>query len=191
MRITLLALYPASGLLRAGDVKETNTDAQLLATLNDRFENIRSNIHAAIEGIESGDIRPELLESVVAETLKETPEADFAAVTEYLQRERQQENTFRFFGFLAQIGLTVAAIFSGGFLGAVMAALASVMGIGQAAYEFEQADDLNTVAKTGQAGGNQLLADPDAARFNYVMGWVNLVLAGIDLGSVAVGRLEL
>ena len=61
------------------------------------------------------------------------------------------------------------------------------MGMGQAAYEFEQADDLNTVAKTGQAGGNQLLADPDAARFNYVMGWVNLVLAGIDLGSVAVG----
>jgi len=183
----LLQLYPASGVLRAGDVKETNTDAQLLATLNDRFENIRSNIHAAIEGIESGDIRPELLESVVAETLKETPEADIAAVTEYLQRERQQENTFRFFGFLAQIGLTVAAIFSGGFLGAVMAALASAMGIGQAAYELEQAGDLNTVAKTGQAGGNQLLADPDAARFNYVMGWVNLVLAGIDLRSVAVG----
>lgn len=183
----MLQLYPASGVLRAGDVKETNTDAQLLATLNDRFENIRSNIHAAIEGIESGDIRPELLESVVAETLKETPEADIAAVTEYLQRERQQENTFRFFGFLAQIGLTVAAIFSGGFLGAVMAALASAMGIGQAAYELEQAGDLNTVAKTGQAGGNQLLADPDAARFNYVMGWVNLVLAGIDLRSVAVG----
>ena len=187
VRYSLLQLYPASGVLRAGDVKETNTDAQLLATLNDRFENIRSNIHAAIEGIESGDIRPELLESVVAETLKETPEADIAAVTEYLQRERQQENTFRFFGFLAQIGLTVAAIFSGGFLGAVMAALASAMGIGQAAYELEQAGDLNTVAKTGQAGGNQLLADPDAARFNYVMGWVNLVLAGLDLRSVAVG----
>ena len=187
VRYTLLQLYPASGVLRARDVKETNTDTQLLATLNDRFENIRSNIHAAIEGIESGDIRPELLESVVAETLKETPEADIAAVTEYLQSERQQENTFRFFGFLAQIGLTVAAIFTGGFLGAVMAALASVMGIGQAAYELEQADDLNTVAKTGQAGGNQLLADPDAARFNYVMGWVNLALAGIDLRSVAVG----
>ena len=185
VRYTLLQLYPASGVLRAGDVKETNTDTQLLATLNDRFENIRSNIQVAIKGIESGDIRPELLESVVAETLKETPEADIAAVTKYLENKRQQENTFRFFGFLAEIGLTVAAIFTGGFLGAVMAALASAMGIGQAAYEFEQADDLNTVAKTGQAGGNQLLADPDVARFNYIMGWVNLVLAGID-GGLAV-----
>ena len=118
----MLQLYPASGVLRAGDVKETNTDAQLLATLSDRFEDIHSNIKAAFKGIESGDIRPERLEPLVAATLKETPEADIAAVTEYLQSERQQENTFRFFGFLAQIGLTVAAIFSGGFLGAVMGA---------------------------------------------------------------------
>ncbi|MEG4323800.1 hypothetical protein QUB37_13140 [Microcoleus sp. AT3-A2] len=185
VRGTLLALYPASGLLTAGDVKETNSDAQLLATLNDRFENIRSNIKAAIKGIDSGDIRPERLEPLVAETLKETPEADNSAVTEYLQGERQRENTFRFFGFLAQIGLTVAAIFTGGLPGAVMGALASTMGIGQAIYEFEEASDLNTVAKTGQAGGNQLLADPGAARFNYIMGWVNVVLAGID-GGLAV-----
>lgn len=166
VRYTLLQLYPASGVLKAGDVKETNSDARLLVTLNDRFENIRSNIKAAIKGIDSGDIRPERLEPLVAETLKETPEADISAVTEYLQGERQRENTFRFFGFLAQIGLTVAAIFTGGLPGAVMGTIASTMGIGQAIYEFEEASDLNTVAKTGQAGGNQLLADPGAARFN-------------------------
>ncbi len=185
VRYTLLQLYPASGLLRAGDVKPTNSNAQLLATLNERFENILSNIRAAIEGINSGDIRLEKLEPLVAATLQETKEADIAAVNSYLQGERHRQNTFRFFGFLAQIGLGVATIFMGRLPGLILGALASATGIGQSIYEFEEASKLNTVAKIGQAGGNQLLVDPDAARFNYIMGWVNLVLAGID-GGLAV-----
>ena len=186
VRGTLLLLYPASGLLRVEDVKETNNDAKLLATLNQRFESILSDIDKAAQGIVSEDIPLSQLEPLVAATLKETSQADIAAVEEYLKGDRSRENTFRFLGFLAQIGLTIAAIFTGGIAGAVMGAIAAAMGIGQAVYEFEQADDLNTVAKTGQAGGNQLLADPDAARFNYVMGWVNLVLAGIDAAGLAV-----
>jgi hypothetical protein len=186
VRSTLLALYPASGLLGDGDVKETNSDAKLLAILNDRFENILFNISAAIERVNSGDIPLLQLEPLIQATLQQTPEAEKAAVNQYLDSARSQKNTFLLIGFLAQIGLTVAAIFTGGFVGVVMGAIAAATGIGQAAYEFEEADDLNTIAKTGEAGGNQLLADPEAARINYIMGWVNLVLAGIDLGSLAV-----
>jgi tetratricopeptide (TPR) repeat protein len=186
VRYTLLQLYPASGLLGVGDVKPTNNDTELRDSLNKRFKDILGDIEKAAQGINSGDIRPEKLDQLVADTLKETPEADIAAVNSYLQGVHQRDNTFRFLGFLAEIGLGVAAIFTGGFVGAVMGAIATIMGIGQSIYEFEEADDLNTVAKTGEAGGNQLVADPDAAQFNYVMGWVHVVLAGLEGLSLAV-----
>ena len=190
MRSTLLALYPASGLLEARDLKEANSDAKLLATLNDRFKDILENIFEAIKRVNSGDIPLLQLEPLIQGTLKETPEADITAINQYLQSERGRENTFRLVGFLAQIGLTVGAIFTGGFVGVVMGAIATATGIGQAAYEFEEAEDLNVVAKTGQAGGNQLLTDPGEARFNYIMGLVNLLLAAgiIDVVVFSVKR---
>jgi len=185
VRITLLALYPASGLLQARDVKESNSDAKLLATLNERLESVLSDIDRARQGIVSGDIQLLELEPLVAAVREETPEAEKAAVDKYLRDQRNLKNTFQFLGYFAQIGLTVAAFLTKGLTAVISARIGTATGIGQALYEFEQASDLNTIAKTGQAGGNQLLADPEAARFNYIMGWVNLVLAGID-GVLAV-----
>ena len=63
--------------------------------------------------------------------------------------------------------------------------MGTALGIGTAAYEFERADDLNLIAKTGDAGGNQLLTQPDKAKQDYLLGWANLVLAGID-GGLAI-----
>jgi hypothetical protein len=185
VRIALLALYPASGLLQARDVKESNSDAKLLATLNERFESVLSDIERARQGIVSGDIQLLELEPLVAAVREETPEAEKAAVDKYLRDQRNVKNTFQFLGFLGQIGLTLLAFLTKGWTAVISARIGTATGIGQALYEFEQASDLNTIAKTGQAGGNQLLADPEAARFNYIMGWVNLVLAGID-GVLAV-----
>ena len=185
VRITLLALYPASALLRAEDVKESNSDAKLLATLNERFDSVLSEIERARQGIVSGDIQLLELEPLVAAVREETPEAEKAAVDKYLRDQRNVKNTFQFLGFLGQIGLTLLAFLTKGSIAVISARIGTATGIGQALYEFEQASDLNTIAKTGQAGGNQLLADPEAARFNYIMGWVNLVLTGID-GVLAV-----
>jgi len=187
VRITLLALYPASGLLRAEDVKESNSDAKLLATLNERFDSVLKEIERARQGIVSGDIQLLELEPLVAAVRQETPEAEKAAVDKYLRDQRNVKNTFQFLGFLGQIGLTLLAFLTKGLISVIAARIGTATGIGQALYEFEQASDLNTIAKTGQAGGNQLLADPEAARFNYIMGWVNLVLAGID-GALDVGE---
>jgi hypothetical protein len=187
VRYTLLQLYPASGLLKARDVKPTNNDDPLLRTLSERFENILENIRNAEIGIQNGDIPLLELEELIEPTRKEIPEADRAAVDKYIQDQRNRKNNFRLIGFLLQIGLAVGSLFTGGLIATVMKTLATVLGIGQSAYEFEEADDLNRVAATGgEAGGNQLLAEPDAARINYVMGWVNVALAGLDAVSLAV-----
>ena len=51
-----------------------------------------------------------------------------------------------------------------------------------AIYEFNEAANLNTAAGAQEAGGLSLISDPNEARFNYVMGWANLILAGVDFG---------
>ncbi len=187
VRYTLLQLYPASGLLKARDVKPTNNDDPLLRTLSERFENILENIRNAEIGIQNGDIPLLELEGLIEPTRKEIPEADRAAVDKYIQDQRNRKNNFRLIGFLSQIGLAVGSLFVGGLIATVMKTLAAALGIGQSAYEFEEAEDLNTVANTGgEAGGNQLLSDPDAARINYVMGWVNVALAGLEAVSLTV-----
>jgi hypothetical protein len=180
VRRTLLDLYPASGLLNVGDVQDGNNDTELLATLNERFDSIYLDIGNVAQGIDTGDIPLLKLDALVQTTLTETPPAEQATVTEYIKSESEREIQIQLGGFLGQLGLTALAFFSGGFVGIVIAGIATALGIGQAAYEFEEVIDLNNVAKTGKAGGNQLLSDPDAAQFDYIMGWVNLVLAGID-----------
>ena len=63
--------------------------------------------------------------------------------------------------------------------------MGTALGIGNAIYQFERASDLNLIAKTADAGGNQLLTQPDKAKTDYLLGWANLVLAGID-GGLAI-----
>lgn len=80
------------------------------------------------------------------------------------------------FGWLAVLGLGARAGVGLGLAGAAV-------GLGEAAYNFERADDLNVAAEASGAGApHALVEDPDAARFNYVMAWLNIALSVVDVG---------
>ncbi|KST65686.1 hypothetical protein [Mastigocoleus testarum] len=181
-RFTLLTLFPATGVLKGDDVKGDKTDGEVVERLNSGFDSVLSDIEKVEAGIHSGDIPITKLGAVVNQTLAEIPtDEEKQVVQKYLESERSKENKIALSSFAIQIGLTVAALCTGGVVGIIIAAVGASLSIGSAAYEWEIADDLNTVANTGKVGGNQLLENPQAARFNYVMGWVNLVLAGVDV----------
>ena len=181
LRVTLLALYPATGVLKTGDVKENKDDAAVIRKLNEGFKNILSDIDKTREGVINGDVPITKLGAIVSQTQNEIEgEEAKAAVERYLERERTRDNIISLSLFALEIGLTIAALCTGGIAGAILLGLGTTLGIGSAVYEFEEADDLNRAANTGKAGGNQLVDDPAAARFNYLMGAVNLFLAGVD-----------
>ena len=181
LRVTLLALYPATGVLKTGDVKENKDDAAVIRKLNEGFKNILSDIDKTREGVINGDVPITKLGAIVSQTQNEIEgEEAKAAVERYLERERTRDNIISLSLFALEIGLTIAALCTGGIAGAILLGLGTALGIGSAVYEFEEADDLNRAANTGKAGGNQLVDDPAAARFNYLMGAVNLFLAGVD-----------
>ena len=163
------------------------SDDAVQETIQERFDEIQSNISKVEAGVYNEDIPLIEMGPLVDETLAEMRKGDpshVEAVEAYLLGERRKQTAISLTTFAVELGLTVAACFTSGVTAIVLGLLGAGLGIGTAAYEFERADDLNTTANAGLPGDNQLVDDPDAARFNYIMGWANLVLAGIDSGIV-------
>lgn len=189
VRATLLAQYPAAGLIKPHEVEDSVSDAQLQEILSSRFAGVNRDIDAAKAGIDSGDIPLSELDAILPEVLAETPEQDRAEVEKYLKKQQRIDTAIEVGGTLGELGLTAGAIvtgiLSGGIIPTILGGLGTALGIGTAVYEFERAGDLNLVAKTGDAGGNQLLTEPNRAKKDYLLGWTNLVLAGID-GGLAI-----
>ena len=191
VRATLLANYPVSGLIEAHQVGDDVSDAQIEDILTYRFAGINRDIDVAKEKISNGDIPLNELDALIPEILAQTPEGQRGEVEKYLKKQQRIDTAISVGGTLGEIGLTagaiVSGILSGGVITTILAGLGTALGIGTATYEFERADDLNLIAKTGDAGGNQLLTQPDKAKQDYLLGWANLVLAGID-GGLAISE---
>ena len=189
VRATLLANYPISGLIKTHQVGDDVSDAELDEILNNRLAGVLFDIDTAKERISNGDVPLHQLDAVIPEIIAQTPEHQRAEVEQYLKKQQRIDTTIEVGGTLGEIGLTVGAIvsgiLSGGVIPTILGGLGTALGIGNAVYQFEKADDLNLIAKTGNAGGNQLLTQPDKAKQDYLLGWANLVLAGID-GGLAI-----
>ena len=112
----------------------------------------------------------------------------------YIAQQRRIDKTIKYGGTAAEVALTVGAvvssIYSFGITG-LLAGFGTAIGIGTAAYELEQAGDLNTLAKAGAGGGDPLIANPDAAQLNRNLAIANLVLAGVDVLAVGVDGAKL
>ena len=196
VRASLLAQYPASGLVKTEEAELG--DVELQGVLLERFNGVQQNIASSKEKINSGDVPIEQLEPVIDEVLAEDENLSTQERQEiegYIAQQRRIDKTIRYGGTAAEVALTagavIANIYSGGSLTPLLANFGIAIGIGNAAYEFEQAGDLNTLAKAGAGGGELLIADPDAAQLNRNLAIANLVLAGVDVLAVGVDGAKL
>ena len=195
VRKTLLDANPVPGLIEENQVQDSVSDRDLQETLKGKFEGINQSIEDVKKGVISEDIPLEQLDVVINEVKAGIPEQDLPAIEQYLNQRKRIDRIIEIGGLLGTLGLTamavIAHIFTGGITTVIFAGLGSALGLGGAIYELERADDLNNVAKVGDAGGNQLMSNPDLAKIDYAIAWANLVLAGIDSGLAVTEGLSL
>ena len=196
VRASLLAQYPASGLVKTEETELS--DAELQGVLLERFNSVQQNIESSREKINNEDVPIEQLEPVIDEVLAEQGEnlstEERQEIEGYIAQQRRIDKTIKYGGTAAEVALTVGAvisnIYSFGITG-LLAGFGAAIGLGTAAYELEQAGDLNTLAKAGVGGGDPLIANPDAAQLNRNLAIANLVLAGVDVLAVGVDGAKL
>lgn len=191
VRALLLKTYPEAALLNYGSTTSAreyrgDSDEQMHQILQTRIAQVLEAIEQVRLSIHQDEMPLSEMEPVVNEALQALPAGTEAEATalKFLADQQTQQIWIDLGGFLTEVGLTVGAFFTSGLTALVLAGLGIAVGAGNAAYNFERAEDLNAAATAGHAG-NPLVDDPDEARFNYIMGWVNLVLAGIDVAQAA------
>ena len=190
---TFLAEYPLASLLNTKQVDDSVSDKQLQQHLSGRLGKITESIEQTKQGLDNGDIPIEELDGLIPSVLAETPEHERAEVEKYIEGKLRRDAQIKTATTVGSLGLTVGAlaaapVTAGTSLSGVplaLSGLGTILGLGGSAYNFERANDLNRVAKTQDAGGNQLLTDPGAAKQDYVFAWVDLALGLID-GGLAV-----
>ncbi|WP_017660507.1 hypothetical protein [Baaleninema simplex] len=181
-RLIIGQSHPASSLFhddreKADDLAD---DRSLAYEIHTRFNRILEYIDKVEVALHEDKISLEDLDAVVTEVLEQIPRQGKEVIREYIDNQNRIEIAISFSALAVELGLGVAAFFTGyGILGII----GSLLGIGTAAVELNQAIQLENVAGSQEGGGQPLMSDPDAARFNYVMALANLALAGFDLVS--------
>ena len=193
-RNTLRAQYPALAVLdKTSDIDPETSNREVHDRMTEGFKDVQDMITDVSNRIHEEDIPLSKLGPLVKETQQEMGvteekrkegDAMSKAVLGWLDSQDTKEAWITWTGTILSLGLGIAAIIASGGTALILGLAGSIIGAGNAVYSFEQADDLYAAAKAG-TGGKPLVDDPEAARFNYIMGWVNLVLAGLDLGLAA------
>ena len=185
-----LAEYPLASLLNTQQVDDSVSDRQLQETLAGRLGQVNQSIEETKARLDNGDLPIEELDGLKPQVLANTPEHERAEVEKYIRGQKRKDTAIKTATTVGSLGLgigaLVAAPYSGGStLPYALGTLGSILGFGGAAYNFERAADLNQAAKTSDAGGNQLLNDPEQAKQDYAFAWVDLGLGLID-GGLAI-----
>jgi hypothetical protein len=192
-RNTLRREYPALAVIDPDEVEQATTNDELLKMISDGFAEVREAIDDVYTRIHEDDIPltklgpivDEVLETMgVAEEKRQQGDTMSAIVLEWLEKQERTEAMINMLIFGVTAALTVAAFVASGGTAFLLGIAGAAFGLGTAAYEFERAEDLYAAARAGKVG-TQLVSDPEEARFNYIMGWVNLVLAGLDVAIAA------
>ena len=185
-----LAEYPLASLLNTQQVDDSVSDRQLQETLAGRLGQVNQSIEETKARLDNGDLPIEELDGLKPQVLANTPEHERAEVEKYLRGQKRKDTAIKTATTVGSLGLGIGALvaspYSGGStLPYALGTLGSILGFGGAAYNFERAADLNQAAKTSDAGGNQLLNDPEQAKQDYAFAWVDLGLGLID-GGLAI-----
>jgi hypothetical protein len=106
---------------------------------------------------------------------------------DYLKGEQTKDNLIKWGGTLLTGGFTIGAIVATIASGGVALPFAlglggALTGLGTAAYEYRELATVDLAANAQQGGTKLTSQDKDSARFNLIMGRVNLFMAGVDVG---------
>lgn len=192
-RATLRREYPAIAMFDPSDFEIYDDNEAVYKDLKAGAKDLEAAIDHVITRVHEDDIPVTKLGPIVQQVLKEmdvTPEKReqgdplSTTILGWLDDEDRTEAIITWVGTIFSISLAIGAFFATGGLALFLGVAGAALGLGTAAYELERADDLYAAAEAGTVG-EQLVSDPEQAKFNYVMGWINLVLAGVDLALSA------
>jgi hypothetical protein len=184
-----------------------STNAQLLGQIGDGFGKIQFNIKDLSQQIQKDPSKALFLDDVVKDTLdglkidpnNPNQSGTNKAIVDYLKGEQSKDNLIKWGGTLLTGGLTIGAILAtmgtgGAALPFALGLGGALTGLGTAAYEYRELAAIDLAAQSQQGGTKLTSQDKDTARFNLMIGRINLLMAGLDVGlsvKAATGLLKL
>jgi SAM-dependent methyltransferase len=205
-RRQMQAQYPALAVVDSAKVA-SSSNQELLGNINQGFGQIQGTIGDLQKQIQADPSKALFLDDVVKGTLSglkvdpNNPNQTKTGkeITNWLQGEQTKHNLIKWGGTLLTGGLTVGAIITtlateGLALPFWLGLGGAVTGLGTAVYEYKELATVDLAAQAQQGGGGNLTSqDKDTARFNLMMGRINLLMAGLDVGlsvKAVVGMLK-
>jgi Peptidase_C39 like family len=194
-RRQMQAQHPALAVVDSAKVA-SSSNQELLGNINQGFGQIQGNIGDLQKQIQADPSKALFLDDVVKGTLgglKIDPNnpnqtQTGKAITDWLKGEQTKHNLVKWGGTLLTGGLTVGAIITtfaseGLALPFWLGLGGAITGLGTAAYDYRELATVDLAAQAQQGGaGNLTSQDKDTARFNLMMGRVNLLMSGLDVG---------
>jgi hypothetical protein len=183
---TLNYAYPALAAVQ-GETGRNPADLQKVQSRIPReFNGIRGNIDTLSDQVAKDPTTALLFDSVVSQQLQDqsmSPQ-ERQEVTEWLKKTREEKAQGAPLGMVASGGLFLAS-----FIPALqeVALPLQVIGAGLSggmmASEIPDLTLLDRAAQAGRGGQDLTGESPEQAKFNVVMGYTNVVLAGLDVGA--------
>jgi hypothetical protein len=191
-QVSLEYAYPALAAVEGETGKDPQDIQRVQSRIPDKFDGIRSNIDKLNGEVAKDPSVAVLFDSVVAAQLqdKSITAPRRQQLTEWLNSKREEKAQNAQWGMLASGGLFVAS-----FVPALqeVAIPLRVIGAGLGGVTMaSEIPDLMLLDAAAQAGlgGNRLTSQsPEQAKFNLVMGYANVGLAGLDVG-LEVGAVQ-
>jgi hypothetical protein len=190
---SLTYAYPALSAIK-GETGENPQDIEKVQSrLPGAFDGIRGNIDHLSGEVAKDPSVAVLFDSVVAAQLqdKSITAPQRQQLTEWLNSKREEKAQNAQLGMLASSGLFVASFvpqLKGISLGLRLAGIG--VGGAVAASEIPDLMMLDAAAQAGLGGAGKLTSQsPEQAKFNLVMGYANVGLAGLDVG-LEVGAVQ-
>jgi hypothetical protein len=188
IRKILRSQYPALAVLNTGIIDVSTDNKVTLKQISDKFNLIRQTIADLEKRLGKNDLPLNKLTPVVKETKQQMGVSENAqdekskAISEWLKQEQAKEDRINIGGTLFGIALLIGTVFTDGLLSVFLGVSGAGVELGTAAYNLDIAGDLNAAAKASTVG-KPLVEDPEEARLNYFLSWVNVFLAGLGLGG--------
>jgi Bacterial EndoU nuclease len=182
-QVTLTYAYPALAAVQDESGNHPKDIQTVQSRIPGEFDGIRGNIDKLSAEMVKDPSVATLFDSVVQQSLHQVPPEQRPQVMTWLktQRENQERNTQ--IGALASGGLMLASLFPVGRLTATGLRMVGIgLGGGVAAAQMPDLMLLDTAAQAGRGGTPLTNQSPEQAKFNLVMGYANVGLAGLDVG---------
>jgi hypothetical protein len=193
-RRQMQAQYPALAVIDSAIVANSS-NAQLLGKIGEGFGKIQFNIKDLSQQIQKDPSKALFLDDVVKGTLNglqidpnnPNQSATNKAIVDYLKGEQTKDNLIKWGGTILTGGLTIGAILvtmgtGGAALPFALGLGGALTGFGTTAYEYRELATVDLAAQSQQGGTKLTSQDKDTARFNLMMGRINLLMAGLDVG---------